>query len=322
MPRLAPPLNANRVTARYYEHIGLIMLRRDPNGRTNSADFQRAYREMFGCSPRVCVTLWRHADVRLVYLGAHPQHVLWALLFLKVYATNVPLCVLAGTSRPTYTKWVWRYIPSIAKLRPRVVRLFCSGYVVPVWYPLTLSPFAQIRLENRFRTGRFGNCNRSCKMTIDGTDFRIQQPAPYSTTWYSHKFEGPGVRYEVGVCIQTGDIVWVNGPFRCGSWPDLLIFKTYLQHRLEPHEFVEADGTYRHPKCRLPDAYVSEADKRAKDDARHRHEGINGFFKAFGVLKQIFRHDLRTHAYCFACVVVVVQLGIDDGSIHPWAVRY
>jgi hypothetical protein len=159
-------------------------------------------------------------------------------------------------------------------------------------------------------------------VTIDGTDFRINQPTPFSRTWYCHKSNGPGVRYEVGVCIQTGDIVWVNGPFRCGAWPDLKIFKAHLVHQLDPGEFVEADGTYVHARCRLPNDFLSMADKRAKDDARHRHEGINGFLKTWGVLKQVFRHDLQCHGNCFAAVAVCTQLGIEDGDIHPWAVRY
>ena len=176
----------------------------------------------------------------------------------------------------------------------------------------------QIEWENRL----VDDIGCQCKVTVDGTDFMINQPTPFSKTWYSHKFNGPGVRYEIAVCIQTGDIVWYNGPKRCGSWPDLLIFTSRLAGKLGPHEFVEADATYRHPKCRMPHQYVSMSDKRAKDDARHRHEGINGFLKSFGVLRHKFRHDLSTHANCFACCAIITQLGIDDGSVHPWAVRY
>ena len=82
-------------------------------------------------------------------------------------------------------------------------------------------------------------------MTVDGTDFRIQQPHPFNKKWYSHKFKGPGLRYEVAVCIQTGDVVWINGPFPCGKWPDLKIFQLRLKHMLGPEEKVEADDGYR-----------------------------------------------------------------------------
>ena len=72
----------------------------------------------------------------------------------------------------------------------------------------------------------------------------------------------------------------------------------------------------------MPNMFLSMADKRAKDDARHRHEGINSFLKSFGVLSLKFRHNLQTHQNCFAACAVVTQLGIDDGSVHPWQVRY
>ena len=78
-------------------------------------------------------------------------------------------------------------------------------------------------------------------MTVDGTDYSINEPQlrpgrprprsrkgkllPYNPKWYTKKYQGAGVRYEIGVCIQTGDIVWTNGPFPCGRWQDLKIFQ-------------------------------------------------------------------------------------------------
>ena len=49
-----------------------------------------------------------------------------------------------------------------------------------------------------------------CKVMVDGTVFHIQEPTPLDLRWYSHKFKGPGLCYEIGVCIKTGWIVWVN----------------------------------------------------------------------------------------------------------------
>lgn len=51
-------------------------------------------------------------------------------------------------------------------------------------------------------------------VTVDGTDMPCEML--FDKRFYSHKFNGNGVRYEVGVCIATGDIVWISGPFRCG----------------------------------------------------------------------------------------------------------
>ena len=64
-----------------------------------------------------------------------------------------------------------------------------------------------------------------CLATVDGTDFRVQETFPLDPRLFSHKFKGAGLRYEVGVCIQTGFIVWISGPFRDGQWPDLSIFQ-------------------------------------------------------------------------------------------------
>jgi hypothetical protein len=38
--------------------------------------------------------------------------------------------------------------------------------------------------------------NRFSTVTVDGTDFRINEP--------SHKFKGPGLRYEVAISIKGG----------------------------------------------------------------------------------------------------------------------
>ena len=56
---------------------------------------------------------------------------------------------------------------------------------------------------------------------MDGTDCRIQEPTPFSPKWFRSKFRGPGIRYEVGLNINTGDIVWVFGGYPCDEYPDL-----------------------------------------------------------------------------------------------------
>lgn len=158
-------------------------------------------------------------------------------------------------------------------------------------------------------------------MTIDGTDCPIEEPSPFNRKWYSHKFEGAGLRYELGICIQTGDIVWINGAYPCGSWSDLKIFRHRLKGLLGPTELVEADATYRDSKCRLPGSFVSVADRRASRRARGRHEQINGRIKIFKVLKTEFRHDIHDHQTCFFACAVLTQLSFNNGE-RPWQVNY
>ena len=89
------------------------------------------------------------------------------------------------------------------------------------------------------------NCD--CLTSVDGVDFEIQKPGPYtkvySDRWFSHKFKGPGLRYEIMIAIQTGDIVSLYGPFPCGLWPDSEILKLKTPE-LDAFERVEADKGY------------------------------------------------------------------------------
>jgi hypothetical protein len=161
-----------------------------------------------------------------------------------------------------------------------------------------------------------GAGNKTCFVTVDGTDCPIYEPTPFSRAWFSHKLNGPGLRYEVAVCIQTGDIVWINGGFPCGRWPDIKIFRLSLKHRLVPGEMVETDKGYKgEPTCaRTPEDYVSYIDKKAKSRARSRHETVNKRLKQWGCLNQTFRHDRRDHKLCFAAVAVCTQLSFERGE--------
>jgi hypothetical protein len=68
---------------------------------------------------------------------------------------------------------------------------------------------------------------------------------PFNAKWYSHKSKGLGVRYEIGLCIQTGWIVWVHGLYPRGSHPNLKIARmcVFFTH-LEEGEMVVADGGF------------------------------------------------------------------------------
>lgn len=153
-------------------------------------------------------------------------------------------------------------------------------------------------------------------MTVDGTDCPIYEPIPFNKKWYSHKFKGAGLRYEVAVCMQTGDIVWVHGPFPCGSWPDLKIFRSKLKGKLGPGEMAEADNGYpgEPDKIRKPNDYVSLFDRNAKRRARARQETVNRRLKKWGCLKKQFRHSRKKHRVVFKAVAVVTQLCFGAGA--------
>lgn len=165
-------------------------------------------------------------------------------------------------------------------------------------------------------TNRFHEDNGStCYITVDGTDCPIFEPTPFDRMWYSHKFHGPALRYEVGVCIQTGWMVWKNGPYPAGAWSDLKIARDNLLKQLLSTEKVLADGGYRDGGvfCETPSG-LNNSDQKMKAIARSRHETLNRRLKQYAVLVQAFRHDLQRHVYCFHAIANIVQLDIMNGN--------
>jgi hypothetical protein len=82
-------------------------------------------------------------------------------------------------------------------------------------------------------------------VSVGGTDYAIREPQPFHKKWFSHKMNGPGVRYKIATCFQTGVLVRTKGPYPCGSWPDLRIARHALVDAFDPGEYYIVDGGYR-----------------------------------------------------------------------------
>ena len=155
------------------------------------------------------------------------------------------------------------------------------------------------------------------KITVDGTDFLCWPPSDGDErrSWISHKFKKPAVRYEIGISIQSGDIVWVNGPWRAGRYPDITIFRLGgLKDLLfECGERAEADKGYcgEPSVIDLPNEGPFEM-LLAKKKARMRHETCNKRFKNWACLNTSFRHGVDLHSDCMYAVAVLTQLTIED----------
>ena len=115
----------------------------------------------------------------------------------------------------------------------------------------------------------------------------------------------------MGTCAQTGWIVWTNGPFPPGDWPDLDIARDELCSLLEYGELFLADGTYAGATgyVETPNGLRTQ-DQYMKQKARSLHERVNGFFKVFGAMEKKFRHNKRKHGLVFLAIANVVQAHI------------
>ena len=116
-------------------------------------------------------------------------------------------------------------------------------------------------------------------MPVDGTDCAINEPRPFSSKWYSHKLNGPAVRYEVAVSLK-GEIVAVNCPYEAGNNPDIKIFRKGLKNFLSSDEKVLTDEGYKDTKCIFP-SLLTGMDRKIARNYRVRNEVVNGRIKKF-----------------------------------------
>ena len=143
--------------------------------------------------------------------------------------------------------------------------------------------------------------------------------------WYTKKFNGPGLRCEIGICIQTGWIVWVHGPFAPGEWPDLNIALDSVVWMLEGDERIVADGGY--PGYPMffdtphEGGFDNEYQSTRKTLVRARHECINRRLKCWQILKQVYRHDIHEHGTHFRAVANLEQLNLMEMGTQ-WHVNY
>ena len=166
------------------------------------AYFEREFVASYGINVHVTGKIWlvlqsfrdREDARRMV-----PEHLLWTLYFLKQYAASIVMAGYFGCSDRTFRKWVWIIIPLLEELYERNVSIFFEKFMI---YNLT-HLLLQILFDHRLI-----NDNASvCKMTVDGTDYRIQESMAFSPRCFSHKFKGPSLRYEIRLTIQSDNIV-------------------------------------------------------------------------------------------------------------------
>lgn len=70
------------------------------------------FKSHFGSTPGVCAYVWR--AIAQQSAGAQFYHLLWALMFIKIYASEAVLKGKAGVKdEKTYTKWTWIVLRAI-----------------------------------------------------------------------------------------------------------------------------------------------------------------------------------------------------------------
>ena len=207
--------------------------------KLSTSTINRRCAAVFGLKPKNCVHLWYHLKGMLPN-GAAPEHMLWALSFLKLYEVGEARAWRLGVDEKIAENGTKILIFAICKL-PMVCKfgviLLCSDlfHSLDFW-------------SNRLKEEPFDQRWNS----VDGTDCPINEPRPISAAWYSHKIKAAGLRYEIVVSIRKAHILSVTGPWACGSHSDLKIFRNGTRKFLVLNEFVIADNGYADNRCIQP----------------------------------------------------------------------
>ena len=250
--------------------------------------------------------VWLYLRIKFIsgdYMDAHwrPCHLLWTLNYLKVYPTFDAISVQIGFNHITVKKWIlYTVVELLSNLE--MVRLMATFFST-----LTTT---QIDFDNRKLKCIAG---QTAFVTLDGVDFSTHEHYPFDDSLYSHKLNGPGIRYDVALCINTGDIVFWGGGFKAGVYPDLVIARKGICLLLEPYEKILADKGYEDARYFIYPA-TERGDNALLKNISGRHENINARLKCWGVLRQKFRGTLSYHYDYFSAIIQMEQFKLKHGN--------
>jgi hypothetical protein len=183
------------------------------------------FREHFGAPFAIVQMVWDMlVEEGLLPKKGKPKYLLWTLYFLKCYPKEGPGCAAVGASKgaidpKTMCKWVWLFLERINELADHVVSLFFPSRLWPNMFsppPIVVVRCRSLaKLQINFESRLVDDELNDCLMMIDETDFRIQQKGvtKRGNAFGSHKYAGKSaLRYELGINILKGNLVWVEGP--------------------------------------------------------------------------------------------------------------
>lgn len=88
-----------------------------PESVLNKRNMER-FRSHYGTSPGVCALIWNKIS-DIVPRKYTYKHLLWGLLFLKVYATESVTAGMIGVDEDTYRDHLWEVIKAIASCKKK-----------------------------------------------------------------------------------------------------------------------------------------------------------------------------------------------------------
>ena len=115
---------ASRPSAEDLLHKARFIMHDDPFKERAPQAEDKHFRALFGCSVIVALTLWTMMlDHDLLPVNATITHLLWTLMYLKVYPTESAMQRMTKVDPKTSRKYVSIMLSHISLLEPYVVSL-------------------------------------------------------------------------------------------------------------------------------------------------------------------------------------------------------
>ena len=275
-----------------------------PSSWESQKEKDKVYKSIVGCTTIIIAAIWNEIK-DFVTKDIYRKHLIWALVYLKVYSTEYIHCHIVGwPDAKTFREKSWHIVECIADLK--------SKFIVT---------------ENRF-IGAPKNKRGLSLLSFDCTDCMIDEPWPFDQSLCSKKFNGPGFKYGVSLALFSNNICSGDGPYKAG-FPEGSVFKEGVGSRIQENEPVEVDAGIRgDDRLMTPRAAISSQQRKSKCNQRARQETIFGKMKQFNVLNTPFRYsssDLEEikykHGTCFDAVLVITQLKLMIGGEKVFRVK-
>ena len=92
------------------------------NRKLDSKDKDQCIWSLFGAPSDVIANLWEQVEPYIDKAGADRKHLLWALVFIKVYASEEVHCAIVGWPNPkSYQEWSWYFVEKIFDLQDDII---------------------------------------------------------------------------------------------------------------------------------------------------------------------------------------------------------
>lgn len=113
-------------------------------------------------------------------------------------------------------------------------------------------------------------------------------------------------------------MILIQGPYPAGKYNAVTIFQGCLKGHLDLYDRVVADKEYvgedpQFVKCPNSKMLQKELQRMIQQESVH-NETMDAWFKFWGILKQVYRHNIDHHGNVISALGVIIQLSVENGK--------